>query len=311
MHSKVLTIALAGAVSLLGGAGVLAQDATPAADSPFASLGLPELTVTATDEGLSVDQAEIEAGRYLINFDNQTENPMLASGFVRLNEGMTLEDLSLADEIAAGEEIPAEGPDPAKFAFLFETLIVPGASTASPQVVADLPAGEYGIWPDDPASEMVIPGLTVTGDPEAEIAGAEPEAAVTIIQEGEGGVGYSFKVVGELQAGPQVVKVLNASDQPHFTEASQYPEPITVDQLMATFMFDPSTGATPTPDLLDFEKITLAGWSSAQSTGTTQWVVMDLDAGQVVLACWIPDPLAMGLPHAMEGMIQIFDVAGA
>jgi hypothetical protein len=309
VHSRIVTFALTGAMMLVGATGALAQDATPEAASPFADLGLPELTVTATDEGLSIDQSEIPAGRYLINFDNQTDNPQVSSGFVRLTDDMTLEDLSLADEIASGTPIPPGGPDPAQFAFLYETLIVPGASALSPHIVTDLPAGEYGVWPDDPASEWVAPGLTVTGDPETEITGPEPEAAVTIIEEGQGGAGYSFRLEGELKAGPQVVRIDNPSDQPHFTEADQYPEPITVDQLMGTFMFDPTTGATPSPDMLDLSKLTVNGWASAQSTDTTQWVVFDLEPGQVVLSCWVPDPMAGGAPHAMEGMIQLFDVA--
>lgn len=74
-------------------------------------------------------------------------------------------------------------------------------------------------------------------------------------------------------------------------------------------MFDPSSGATPAPDMLDFERINMVGWASTQSAGTTQWVVMDLPAGQTVLACWIPDLMAGGIPHALEGMIDILEVA--
>jgi hypothetical protein len=313
MRSGLLTVALTGALTLLGSSSGLAQEATPAtpgAGSPFAELGLPELTVTATNEGLSVDQAEIPAGRYLIKLDNQTDNPLQSSGFVRLTDDLTLDDLTLADEIAAGTPIPPGGPDPAQFGFLYETLIVPGASALSPEIVADLPAGEYGIWPDDPAGQLAIGSLTVTGEEDAEISGPEPEAAVTIFEEGEGGAGYAFRLEGELSAGPQVVKVVNDSDQPHFMEADQYPEPITLDQFMSSMMFDPSTGATPSPDMLDFSQLSLNGWASAQSTGTTQWVVLDLEPGQVILSCWVPDPLAGGAPHAMEGMIQLFDVAG-
>jgi hypothetical protein len=78
---------------------------------------------------------------------------------------------------------------------------------------------------------------------------------------------------------------------------------------MSSMMFDPSSGATPTPDMIDFEQIAFAGWASTQSAGTTQWVVMEIDPGQVVLACWIPDPAAGGAPHALEGMLQVFDGA--
>lgn len=305
----ILTAALAGALALASVMGTLAQEATPVAESPFADLGLPELTITATATGLAVDQAEIPAGRYLVRLDNTSGNEALSTGFVQLNDDIDLAYLSLADEIAAGTPIPEEGPDPAQFAALYETLVVPGASAWSPEVVVDLPAGEYGIWPDDPASDWEAPALTVTGDPEERVTGPEPEAAVTIIQEGEGGVGYTFRLDGELTAGPQVVKVLNASDQPHFTEAWQYPEPITSEQVMNSMMFDPASGATPSPDILDFEQIRFAGWAATQSAGTTQWVVMNAEPGQIVLACWIPDPIAGGVPHAMEGMLQIFDVA--
>ena len=154
--------------------------------------------------------------------------------------------------------------------------------------------------------------MTVTGDPEARIEGPEPEAAVTVVELGEGGAGYEFDVQGEFRAGPQVVKVVNASDQPHFMDASQHPEPFTIEDFMAAAMaFDPTGGATPAPDALDFERFTYAGWAGVQSIGTTQWVVIDAAPGQILLACFIPDPLAAGTPHAFEGMLQLFPVAGA
>jgi hypothetical protein len=303
-----LAAVLAGAIALAGSAGVLAQDATPRAASPFASLGLPELTITATEASLAVDQTEIPAGRYLIRLDNASGNPMFSTGFVQLTGDLTLDDLSFADEMASGTPMPEAGPDPSAFAFLYETTIVPGASGHSPEVVVDLSAGDYGVWADDPTSAIAAVPLHVTGDPSAAISGPEPVAAATLVEEGKAGEHYAFRLDGELKAGPRIVKVVNASDQPHFAEAWQYPEPITSEQVMSSMLFDPSSGATPSPDMLDFEKISFAGWAATQSSGTTQWVVMNLAPGQVVVACWIPDPAAQGLPHAMEGMLQIFDV---
>jgi hypothetical protein len=320
IHSRMVTIAATVALAFIGSAGALAQDATPEAspggESLFADLGLPELTITATDEGLQLDQSEIEAGRYLVTIQNESANPQVFAGFVQLPEGTTVDNLSFADEMAAGTPVPEEGPPSPEqlegIAWLYETYVAGGPSTVndvSTQAVVNLPAGEYGVWNEDPFSPLPAPALTVTGDPEAAIEGPEPEAAVTIVEEGEGGVGYSFRLTGELQAGPQIVEILNASDQPHFVEASQYPEEITTEQIMGSMMFDPSTGATPSPDMLDFEQLTYAGWASAQSIGTTQWVVMDFAPGQAILACWIPDPLADFTPHALEGMLQIFPVA--
>jgi hypothetical protein len=322
MHARIVALAAAAAVALMGPVTALAQDATPAAESGeslFAGLGLPELTVTVTDEGLGLSQTEVEAGRYLVTLRNEStsEEPLYA-GFVMLPEGRTVADLSMADEIAAGTPVPSMemGPTPEQLEglmWIFETYIAGGPSTVndvSHQAVVNLPAGEYGIWEEDPFTANPIPALTVTGDASLkDIAGPEPQAGVTITETGEGGVGYQFEVTGEFTTGPQIVEVVNASDQPHFVEASQYPEEITLDQVMGTFMFDPSSGATPSPDMLDFEQFTFAGWAGAQSIGATQWVVMDFAPGQTLVACWIPDPVAGGVPHALEGMLQLFEVA--
>jgi hypothetical protein len=318
IHSRLFAMVATAALVFMGSPGALAQDATPegeaSAVSLFAELGLPELVITVTDAGLELDQSEIAAGRYLVTLNNESANPQVFAGFVQLPEGRTVEDISFADEIAAGTPVPEEGPSPEQLeglAWLFETYIAGGPSTVSEvshQAVVNLPAGTYGIWDEDPFSSLPAPSLTVTGDAEAEIEGPEPEAFVVIVETGEGGAGYSFTVEGTIQEGPQIVEVLNASDQPHFVEASQYPEDISVEQVMGTFMFDPSGGATSSPDMLDFEQFTFAGWASTQSVGTTQWVVMDFAPGQTILACWIPDPLAEGIPHALEGMLQIFPV---
>ena len=78
----------------------------------------------------------------------------------------------------------------------------------------------------------------MTGDAATPIAAAEPEAAVTIIEQGAGGKGFTFQVDGAFKTGPQIVKIVNASDQPHFVIVGQYPEPITMDQLQGWLMFD-------------------------------------------------------------------------
>jgi len=315
----VLSLGLA-AIMGLGGLGTVmaqeatptsAQDATPAAAGLLSELGLPEITITADESGLHLDQTEIPAGRYLVSLDVTVEGGYVAAGFVRLEEGQSLDDLSLADESAAGTPImEQEGAVPADLGWLYDAYIAGGPSMMTPQVVVDLPAGEYGLWHDDPGSVLPIERLTVTGDADpTAITEAEPEAAVTIEQLGAGGEGFHFAVDGDLQVGPQVVKIVNNSDQPHFTSAFQYPEPITIDQLMGAMMFDPTTGATPAPDAIDFSQVNPVAYVSTQSSGTTTWAVIDLQPGQVGVECWIPDPLAGDVPHALEGMIQLFDVA--
>jgi hypothetical protein len=309
MRARTLSLIAAGMVILAGGASAFAQEATPDAESLFAGLGLPELTVTATDEGFQLSESEVPAGRYLVTFVNETENPDLAAGFVRLAEGKTLDDLSMADEMASGTPAPEEMPAVETFAWLYDTYIAGGVSATSDQAVIDLRGGDYGVWGDDPTSSVAAASLTVTGDADARIEGPEPEAAVTIVEEGAGGEGYTFTVNGEVSSGPQIVEILNASDQPHFVIGFGYPEEITMDQVMAFLMFDPSTGATPTADMLDETLLSFPIYAPVQSVGTTQWVVMDAGPGQIAIACFVPDPVAEGIPHAFEGMVSLLPVA--
>jgi hypothetical protein len=313
MHSRIVAIVGAVTIALLGPAVAMAQDATPeatpGAQSLFADLGLPELTVTATNEGFQLSESEVEAGRYLVHFVNETDNPEIGAGFVRLAEGKTLDDLSFADELAAGTPMPQGEADPQTFAWLYDTYIAGGASSVSTQSVIDLRGGDYGVWADDPTTPLAAAPLTVTGDPDARIEGPEPQAAVTIVEEGAGGQGFKFTINGEAKPGPQIVKILNASDQPHFVIGFHYPEKITIEQAMEFITFDPSTGATPSPNMLDETLLTFPIYAPVQSVGATQWVELNGEPGSVIIVCFVPDPKTGGTPHAFEGMVNLLPVA--
>jgi hypothetical protein len=312
MHSRIVAIVGMVAIALFGSAGTLAQEATPeatpAGESLFADLGLPELTVTATNEGFELSESEVEAGRYLVHLVNESDSPDVAAGFVRLVEGKTLDDLSFAEEMASGTPMPEQMPDVESFAWMYEAYIAGGVTTDSDEAVIDLRGGEYGVWGDDPTSTIAAAPLTVTGDADARIEGPEPEAAVTIVEEGAGGEGFTFTVTGEATTGPQIVKILNASDQPHFVIAFHYPEEITIEQVMDFLMFDPSAGATPSAEMLDETLLTFPMYAPTQSVGTTQWVTLDPEPGSVIIACFVPDPVADGIPHAFEGMVSLLPV---
>src|SRR5215213_967630 len=142
MHSRIVAIVGTVAIALLGPAVAMAQDASPeaspVAENLFANLGLPELTVTATNEGFQLSESEVEAGRYLVHFVNQTDNPEIGAGFVRLVEGKTVDDLSFADEMVAGTPMPQsdeEGPNEETFAWIYDTYIAGGTSTTNDQSV--------------------------------------------------------------------------------------------------------------------------------------------------------------------------------
>jgi hypothetical protein len=164
LRSVVLLVVL---LTVLGGAApALGQEATPAADGDrlFADLGLPELTVTATDAGFALSESEVPAGRYLVTVINESSAPEAIAIFARLGDGMTLDDLSFADELAAGTPMPEEGPPPESYMWIFEAYM-PGGTIATPdapsQVVVDLRGGDYGVLTIDP---IPAAALAVTGD---------------------------------------------------------------------------------------------------------------------------------------------------
>lgn len=298
------------------GAGVsiapaLAQDASGAATgATFAdTLGLPEIAITASDSGYEGVPAATAAGRYVVSLTNQTtgeEEESQAIGFVRLPEGASVADLVPADAPSADEE-----PDPAAIAWLYEAYIAGGAA-AEPgetgQAIVDLLPGEYVAWADDPASLADAPTLTVTGEMPADLA--TPDADITVTEVGTA-EGYAFALDGELAPGPQVIAVVNKSDQPHFMELAQLPMPLTEEQLMGLMTMEEN--APPPPDLadFDFEAIEMAAYAPSQPAGTTQWIAVDLQAGSHWIACWVPDPANEGLPHAMEGMLQLVTIENA
>jgi hypothetical protein len=76
MRATFLTVILAGAMSLLGAAAALGQEATPEGATLFADLGLLELTITATEAGVVIDQSKIAAGRYLVELVEESGNPV-------------------------------------------------------------------------------------------------------------------------------------------------------------------------------------------------------------------------------------------
>ena len=294
----------------LGTGGALAQDATPAGGATFAdTMGLPELAITATDDGFDGLPAETAAGRYVVTFSNQLtdeENASPSVGFIRLPEGQSLADLAPEPPTSEEEEL-----DPAALAWLYEAYVAGGAA-AEPgqtgQAIVDLPPGEYVVWNDNPEGLAAAPTMTVTGEMPAELA--EPEADVTVTEVGTG-EGYAFEVEGELAPGPQVVAVVNTSDQPHFMELARLPEPITDEQLMAMMMAEEDAPPPPGLEDFDFEAIELAAYAPAQSAGTTQWLAVDLQDGAHWIACWVPDPNNEGIPHAMEGMLELVTIGDA
>lgn len=154
-------------------------------------------------------------------------------------------------------------------------------TASSPQTVLELHGGEYGIWAIFGPTELSVDPaatLTVTSDPDAPIAGPEPEAVSIVVTGGDDGRDFVVDVEGTLKPGPQLVQVVNAADQLLFVQAWQ---------LAGQAILKPVAMLQD----VDLDELQVVADTNAQSPGTKQWVIMDFAPGHVYLSCLIPDPL--------------------
>jgi hypothetical protein len=321
------------------GSVAFAQDASPVsgspvAGSPFASLGLPELTITVTASGYEGIPESTPAGRYLVTLNAADDTGDMGGGGVSFVQpaGMSGQDFvdaltqmqggapdAMAAECTpdamsmegspaamATEGSPAAGGDQGAPAFFYQSKIAGGAFSGpgqSTQIVLDLTPGEWVAWGDDPEAPQQPVVFEATGEMPTDLP--EPAADVTLTM-----AEYSITVTeGQFSAGPQVVRVDNVGEQPHFVFGGHGPEGLTDADVEAILQAD-MTGTPATNGIdpeTDFQDVFGTG---TQSMGTTQWVyVPDVPAGPLLLLCFLPD-LGDGMPHALHGMYAIVEVAG-
>jgi len=319
MNERVLlsrrsTLKLAGAAAMsaagtsVAARSAFAQDATPnAVGGGLSTSGLPELNVTISDTGFEGLPSELAAGSYLVHA-TATTSQSATIDFMQLPQGMTAADLMAmlggGATPASGEE--GEGGEPPEW--FYTTHMAGGAGVGPGQTahfVITLQAGSYVAWGEDPAAPQQPVDLSVSGTASSPVAGAVPSADLTITEVATDN-GFAFQIQGDFATGPQVVAVTNDSDQPHFVEFDRLPDGTTksdVDAVMQSFMTGTPVAGGLSED--DFQPVYVVG---TQSGGTTQWHEVPIDAGTYFVACWIPDPTRGGIPHAMEGMYDVFTV---
>ncbi len=300
------------------------QDATPT--SGLADLGLPGLDVTVTADAFEGIPDQLEAGRYLVTV-SAAEDTEFGGGVDFIQPaGVSAEEFLAAlsgppDESGVGaagtpmagmaEGTPAAGGEPegGPPAFLFESTFAGGTSAMAgqtAQVVLDLTPGEWIAWAGDPEAAQQPVVLEVTGEMPADLP--EPAAGATLTMSE-----YAITVSeGALATGSQVVKVENIGAQPHFIFVAKVPDGLTAEQIEAVLEEERQAEMTGTPpaysDFNPDEDAVPVGSSGTQSTGTAQWISLDLEPGTHVLICFFPD-ISDGVPHAYKGMYTIVEVA--
>ncbi len=249
------TVYLVLLVVLLGLASpAIAQDATPAGSSALQDLGLTDLPVTATEEGLTV-AAEVPAGRYRLVLTNESSGDATLELY-KPEAGMTADDLTAAFEEAAEADAPP--------AFFYDLDINGGVNAPAGETgdaVVDLDAGDwvFNFFTFDEASDEDInisTTVTVTGEAPTPI---EIPADVTVEM-----FEMDFAITGDVRPGNQIWEVTNTGEQPHFLLVSRYPEPFDEADVLALLesLFappaTPGAGASPvaSPEaLMNFELV--------------------------------------------------------
>jgi hypothetical protein len=282
-------------------------------DDRLAALGLPELEITLTPDGFEGLPAETPAGRYLVT--TRATDDVIAEGvaFDFLQPvGISSDELlaimnqpadAMTEQMHGSPEPSDEGAAAGPPAFLFNSLyaggvgVLPGESVS---VVLDLTPGEWIISSTEPEATQAPTLLVATGEMPADLP--EPESDVTIVIDE-----YSIEITeGELGVGPTMIRVDNTGAQPHFLLGMLGPDTMTDEAIGAILMGDVSgtpadTGINPDSDLI------AAFYTGTQSTGTTQWVLLDLEPGTYAVVCFFPDQADM-MPHAFHGMYEVITV---
>jgi hypothetical protein len=267
-----------------------ARAAVAQGGTDLANLGLPEITITRTEQGYAVSPETTPAGWTLVTFENQLPAGDTSADVMRIPEGETLE--SLFSQFSPDPTVPPP-------AWVYEVTFA-GAPWAHPggsaQALILLEAGDWVVFSPEPVAPAV---LTVTegGTP---VAQPDLAADVEVTMQDMAFVGLE----GPLSAGPQVWKVTNAGPQPHLMSFSSVPTGTTQAQLVE--MLTASMSATPTGDPAGIVPPTTGG-TATLSNGQDIYLALDLAVGTYGAVCFFSDR-DTGMPHVMLGMAQVFTV---
>ncbi len=291
--------------------------ATDVAETPPASGGLsstaaalpstPAATPQGTPSTLPVLGAGLESVTYTASDTGYQGPASFQAGWTRLslsNAGTRSHDLMLIG-LAAGKTITdvlsvvqSQGP-PDWVTFYGGVSAGPGESAY--WVVDPLP-GNYvilsfgqvapGQAPD--AMQGLLKQIAVTAAPTNEPQPGLPDTSATISM-----VDYNFVLTGTLTAGSQTVKVANNGKEIHEAEFL----PLKPGKSMSDFntALNMEMSGTPVPR---GEIPVGIGPSVTLSPGVTVYYPLTLQAGDYVLACFIPSLSHGGEPHAALGMVR-------
>jgi hypothetical protein len=278
--------------------------------SKLSQLGLSELQVTLADGAIQAP-AEVAAGTYLVRVDNQLEG-FAGLSLIGLPEGVSLEDAMMilgpppgaegspAADAAASPEGEGGGEEQGPPPPIFYELIWAGGAFAPPgataEVVVTVNPGQYVLAPD-PESGLAPQTFMVTGEAAAP-ADIAADQTVTLKN-------FEFEFPENVTAGQQVWTVTNTGDQPHEMFITKTPRRLTLEEVDVLLNL-PEDEMPPEgfPNPAEFQDV---GGVAPISKDQSVSIELNLEPGAYVAICFMPDK-ETGMPHAMKGMVTIFEV---
>jgi hypothetical protein len=265
----------------------------------------PEVTIVSTEYAFEMP-ATVESGLTRVILDNTGAAMDHHAILLRVNDDATLADLEAALTEPSFEPI-------------FAVAAAVGGPSAGPgvseSVIVDLTPGSYiaiCAIPDDQGVPHYALGMQATFEVTDSGAAAEAPEVVATVQLME----MMFHGLEEttVATGPQVWAVENVGAQIHELVLLRLAPGVTFDDLMAMMMAPPE--ASPMPEMdhaspaaeMAGPPVTSAGGVAPMGPGFTNYVELDLQAGEHVAICFVPDP-ETGAPHAALGMVMPFTVS--
>lgn len=277
--------------------GVLAQDATPVADtSLLEGLNYPVIEYT-TDGATLAGPTELEAGRYLVKVTSTSPIEDWDLSFYSPTNGMTGDEL--LTEISTVDTTADEAPD-----WYFTIGHAGGVSSPGTEAVVQLSEGEWvaaAMFFGETEGSVAAQKVTVSGDL-PEYPAIDGAVDVTLAD-------LSIDLPDTIAAGPHLWQVANTGAMPHFVYVMKTSAPLTNEEAVnGVKLFFGMSDATPAADGSAGDPMTweeISG-SSTITNGVTMFE-MNLEPGNYIAFCFIEGPGELG-SHALHGMTQVFTV---
>jgi hypothetical protein len=291
-------LGIGGVLAVRGAGATFAQGATPSAGA------YPEVVITARDMAFEMP-ASFEGGWTQLTLDNQGPSNHHAI-FLRVNDGSTVED------VQAALQLPEFGP-------VFGVATSAGGPNIGPglrgSVIDNLEPGPYVVIcaiPDEtsvPHYAMGMLAVIEVTEPAAEAEAPVADAAVSLVE-------MEFQgLPADVTAGMHLWEITDQGDQVHEIIVGQIADGVPFEVIQEIFLAAPPASpvdtaeatpvATPATGPPPFEFV--AG-TAPKSPGQTNWLVLDLVAGEYFAICFVPDP-GTGAPHFALGMLMPFTVS--